>query len=82
MSLSFVLQFIESSFTLGLLPNCVVLVATIRAIKMHGGGPKVCEYLNSSPLYNQSTNMLRLLPDYLSSRWLQAVRLPTCTLKR
>ena len=25
----------------GLMPNCVVLVATIRALKMHGGGPKV-----------------------------------------
>ncbi|PIE82340.1 MAG: formate--tetrahydrofolate ligase [Chloroflexi bacterium] len=25
----------------GLIPNCVVLVATIRALKMHGGGPKV-----------------------------------------
>ncbi|XP_046858903.1 C-1-tetrahydrofolate synthase, cytoplasmic-like [Xenia sp. Carnegie-2017] len=25
----------------GLVPNCVVLVATVRAIKMHGGGPKV-----------------------------------------
>ena len=25
----------------GLVPNCVVLVATIRALKMHGGGPKV-----------------------------------------
>lgn len=25
----------------GLLPNVVVLVATIRALKMHGGGPKV-----------------------------------------
>lgn len=25
----------------GLIPNCVVLVATVRAIKMHGGGPKV-----------------------------------------
>jgi formyltetrahydrofolate synthetase len=25
----------------GLSPNCVVLVATIRALKMHGGGPKV-----------------------------------------
>ena len=24
-----------------LLPNCVVLVATIRALKSHGGGPKV-----------------------------------------
>ena len=25
----------------GLVPNCVVLVGTIRALKMHGGGPKV-----------------------------------------
>ncbi len=25
----------------GLTPDCVVLVATIRALKMHGGGPKV-----------------------------------------
>jgi len=25
----------------GLKPNCAVLVATIRALKMHGGGPKV-----------------------------------------
>ncbi len=25
----------------GLVPNCVVMVATMRALKMHGGGPKV-----------------------------------------
>lgn len=25
----------------GLAPNCVVMVATVRAIKMHGGGPEV-----------------------------------------
>jgi methylenetetrahydrofolate dehydrogenase (NADP+)/methenyltetrahydrofolate cyclohydrolase/formyltetrahydrofolate synthetase/formate--tetrahydrofolate ligase len=25
----------------GLAPNCVVIVATVRALKMHGGGPKV-----------------------------------------
>jgi formyltetrahydrofolate synthetase len=25
----------------GLVPNCAVMVATIRALKMHGGGPKV-----------------------------------------
>ncbi|KAL5484100.1 hypothetical protein EMCRGX_G020546 [Ephydatia muelleri] len=25
----------------GLLPSCAVLVATVRALKMHGGGPKV-----------------------------------------
>lgn len=27
--------------TSGLIPDCVVLVATIRALKMHGGGPRV-----------------------------------------
>jgi len=27
--------------TSGLVPDCVVIVATIRALKMHGGGPKV-----------------------------------------
>ncbi len=25
----------------GLVPNCVVMAATVRALKMHGGGPKV-----------------------------------------
>jgi formyltetrahydrofolate synthetase len=25
----------------GLKPDCVVLVATVRALKMHGGGPPV-----------------------------------------
>jgi formyltetrahydrofolate synthetase len=25
----------------GLVPNCVVIAATVRALKMHGGGPKV-----------------------------------------
>ena len=25
----------------GLIPSCVVLVATIRSLKMHGGGPNV-----------------------------------------
>ena len=25
----------------GLVPSCVTLVATVRALKMHGGGPKV-----------------------------------------
>lgn len=26
---------------LGLKPDCVVIVATVRALKMHGGGPSV-----------------------------------------
>lgn len=36
------LEVLEIFSCLGLVPNCVVLVATVRAIKMHGGGPKVC----------------------------------------
>jgi formyltetrahydrofolate synthetase len=29
--------------TSGLMPHCAVIVATVRALKMHGGGPKVSE---------------------------------------
>lgn len=35
-----------------LIPNCVVLVATIRALKMHGGGPKV---VAGAPLASEYT---------------------------
>ncbi len=28
-------------FTSGLVPQCAVIVATVRALKMHGGGPNV-----------------------------------------
>jgi formyltetrahydrofolate synthetase len=35
----------------GLTPNCVVLVATVRALKMHGGGPKVVAGSPLSPVY-------------------------------
>ena len=27
----------------GLIPNCVVMVATVRALKMHGGGPRLLQ---------------------------------------
>lgn len=37
----------------GLIPNCVVLVATIRALKMHGGGPKVIPGRPLDPAYMQ-----------------------------
>ena len=37
----------------GLIPNCVVLVATVRALKMHGGGPKV---VAGKPLDHAYTN--------------------------
>ena len=35
----------------GLVPDCVVLVATIRALKMHGGGPKVTAGAPLDPAY-------------------------------
>ena len=37
----------------GLTPDCVVLVATIRALKMHGGGPKVVAGKPLAPEYVQ-----------------------------
>ena len=36
----------------GLVPSCVVLVATVRALKMHGGGPKV---IAGEPLHRDYT---------------------------
>jgi formyltetrahydrofolate synthetase len=35
----------------GLVPQCVVLVATVRALKMHGGGPKVVAGKPLDPAY-------------------------------
>ncbi len=40
----------------GLIPDCVVLVATIRALKVHGGGPKVVAGLPMDPVY-QTENL-------------------------
>jgi formyltetrahydrofolate synthetase len=37
----------------GLVPNCVVLVATVRALKMHGGGPKVVAGQPLDPAYTE-----------------------------
>ncbi len=37
----------------GLVPNVVVLVATIRALKMHGGGPKVVAGRPLDPAYTE-----------------------------
>lgn len=37
----------------GLIPNCVVLVATIRALKMHGGGPKVTAGAKLDSVYTE-----------------------------
>jgi len=37
----------------GLIPNCVVIVASVRALKMHGGGPKVVAGIPLDPAYKQ-----------------------------
>ena len=38
----------------GLLPNCTVIVATIRSLKMHGGGPAVT---SGQPLHQAYTQV-------------------------
>lgn len=44
----------------GLVPDCVVLVATIRALKMHGGGPKVSAGKPLDPAYTaENLDLLR-----------------------
>jgi formyltetrahydrofolate synthetase len=40
-----------------LVPNCVVLVATIRALKLHGGGPKVNPGTPLSAEYSTEVNL-------------------------
>jgi len=37
----------------GLVPNCVVIVATVRALKMHGGGPRVRPGKPLHPAYTE-----------------------------
>ncbi|MCL6430685.1 MAG: formate--tetrahydrofolate ligase, partial [Anaerolineae bacterium] len=37
----------------GLQPNCVVIVASVRALKMHGGGPRVVPGRPLDPAYQQ-----------------------------
>ncbi len=37
----------------GLIPNCVIIVATVRALKMHGGGPKVVPGRPLDPAYTE-----------------------------
>src|SRR5512139_1648473 len=45
----------------GLIPNVVVLVATVRALKMHGGGPKVVAGKPLDPAYtDENLDLLRL----------------------
>lgn len=44
----------------GLVPNVVVLVATVRALKMHGGGPKVVAGKPLDPAYtDENLDLLR-----------------------
>lgn len=39
--------------TSGLVPNCAVVVATVRALKMHGGGPNVTAGQPLDPAYKE-----------------------------
>ncbi|HSR47428.1 MAG TPA: formate--tetrahydrofolate ligase [Anaerolineales bacterium] len=44
----------------GLIPQCVVMVATVRALKMHGGGPKVVAGKPLDPAYtDENLELLR-----------------------
>jgi len=43
----------------GLVPNCVVIVASVRALKMHGGGPRVVAGIPLDTAYKQEN--LKLL---------------------
>lgn len=49
----------------GQAPDCVVLVATIRALKMHGGGPRVVPGLPLDPAYTEEN--LGLLEEGLAN---------------
>jgi len=49
----------------GLTPDCVVLVATVRALKMHGGGPKVTPGRRLHRAYREEN--LDLLKDGVSN---------------
>jgi len=49
----------------GLIPNCVVIVASIRALKMHGGGPKVVAGRPLDPAYQEEN--LELLEKGLNN---------------
>ena len=39
----------------GLVPDCAVLVATVRALKMHGGGPPVVSGQPLDPAYSRES---------------------------
>jgi formyltetrahydrofolate synthetase len=49
----------------GLVPSVVVLVATVRALKMHGGGPKVTAGAPLDPVYSREN--LELLREGLNN---------------
>ena len=69
----------------GTVPDCVVLVATIRALKMHGGGPSVTATRPLDPVYTTESldlleagianlrahigNVRRFGDDHRSGRW-------------
>ena len=53
----------------GLVPNAVVLVATIRALKMHGGGPKVIAGRPLGPEYTEENLELLEMLGRVMAGW-------------
>jgi methylenetetrahydrofolate dehydrogenase (NADP+) / methenyltetrahydrofolate cyclohydrolase / formyltetrahydrofolate synthetase len=59
----------------GLIPNAVVLVATVRALKMHGGGPKVVAGKPLAPEYvEENLDLLRAGLDNMKHHIKNALR--------
>jgi methylenetetrahydrofolate dehydrogenase (NADP+)/methenyltetrahydrofolate cyclohydrolase/formyltetrahydrofolate synthetase/formate--tetrahydrofolate ligase len=59
----------------GLKPDCVVLVATIRALKMHGGGPKVVPGKPLAEQYVQENPALLERGSYNLTRHIEIARM-------
>jgi methylenetetrahydrofolate dehydrogenase (NADP+) / methenyltetrahydrofolate cyclohydrolase / formyltetrahydrofolate synthetase len=58
----------------GLAPDAVVLVATVRALKMHGGGPAVVAGRPLDPAYTEENLELLKAGERLCSILLLAAR--------
>jgi methylenetetrahydrofolate dehydrogenase (NADP+) / methenyltetrahydrofolate cyclohydrolase / formyltetrahydrofolate synthetase len=64
----------------GLVPDCVVLVATVQALKMHGGGPKVA-FSSSSFIHVKVTPGLPI-PDVYRTENVDLVRAGTINMAK
>ena len=53
----------------GLQPNVVVLVATVRALKMHGGGPTVIAGVPLPEEYTKEVTVFILTELWIATNW-------------